>query len=151
LAWQRLTCVGDAVPGGGYRLLALMGLRDPLRETAASTVEAAHRAGIRTVILTGDQSATAAAIARRLGLEGDVVEGAELSRLLARANGARGLDQMRRVAVFSRVTPSDKLAIVGALRASGEIVAMAGDGINDAPALKAADVGIAVGRGSTDL
>jgi len=150
VAWRRLGADADDVPARAHRFLALLALRDPLRETAAASVERAQRAGIRTVILTGDQSATAAAIARRLGLTGEVVEGAELPRLLADGPGD-GHARLRGVGVFSRVTPADKLAIVRALRASGEVVAMAGDGVNDAPALKAADVGIAVGRASTDL
>ncbi len=150
IAWRRVPADTDSPPDSGYELVALLALRDQLRETAARTVEGARRAGIRTVILTGDQSATAAAIARQLGLDGEVIDGSEVAGLLADGPEA-ARERLQRVAVFSRVTPSEKLAIVQALRGAGDIVAMAGDGINDAPALKAADVGIAVGRGSTDL
>ena len=105
---------------------------------------------MRTVILTGDQARTARAVAREVGLQGETVDGGDVARLLAR-NGAAARARLRRVAAFARVTPADKVAIVRALRAQGEIVAMAGDGINDAPALKAADVGIAIGVHASDL
>jgi P-type Ca2+ transporter type 2C len=148
VAWRRSNA--DAAPEGGYTFVGLLALRDPLRPTARTAVQNARAVGVRTVILTGDQSATAAAIARQLGLEGDVMEGSQVQRLLD-DDGPDGRARLARVAVFSRVTPADKLAIIKALRAAGEVVAMAGDGVNDAPALKAADVSIAVGRGSTDL
>jgi len=127
-----------------FTFLALAGLRDPLREGAAETIRRARAAGIRTLVLTGDQQRTAAAVARQLGLEGETlvaaqIEGSEL---------ARRLDD---IAVLARVAPEDKVRIVRALRERGEVVAMAGDGINDAPALKAADVGIAVGASASDL
>ena len=150
VAWQPMVGRGRRRAAGGYRLAGLLALGNPLRGTAADTIHKAKRAGIRTVILTGDQSDTAAAIARQLGLDGEVLEGAEVARLLAE-DGPMLRERLGRVAVFSRVTPSDKLAIVRALRAAGEVVAMVGDGVNDAPALKAADVGVAVSRGSTDL
>jgi Ca2+-transporting ATPase len=137
-------------PSAGYRLIGLAGLRDPLRAGAAETIRHAARAGVRTVILTGDQARTARAVARQVGLQGDTIDGADVARLLARS-GAAARARLRRVAAFARVTPADKVAIVRALRAQGEIVAMAGDGINDAPALKAADVGIAIGVHSSDL
>jgi Ca2+-transporting ATPase len=138
------------VPAGGFTFAGLVALRDPVRATAARTVEEARRAGIRTLILTGDQGATAAAVARELGLPGEVLDGSAVGRLLEES-GPRARERLARVSVFARVTPSDKLAIVRALRASGEVVAMVGDGVNDAPALKAADIGVAIGRGSTDL
>jgi Ca2+-transporting ATPase len=116
-----------------------------LRPDAADAVRAARRAGIRTVLLTGDQRATAEAVARAVGLEGEVVDGPELARLLA-ADGPEVRARLARVAVCARVTPADKAAIVRALREAGEVVAMAGDGVNDAPAIKAADVGIAIGH-----
>jgi Ca2+-transporting ATPase len=131
-------------------LIGLAGLRDPLRPGAAEAIRDAARAGVRTVILTGDQARTARAVAREVGLRGETIDGADVARLLAR-NGAAARARLRGVAAFSRVTPADKVAIVRALRAQGEIVAMAGDGINDAPALKVADVGIAIGVHSSDL
>jgi P-type Ca2+ transporter type 2C len=148
-AWQRLPADAGE-PDGGYQLIGLAGLRDPLRDGAAEAVLAAQRAGIRTLILTGDQKATAGAIAREVGLVGEVLDGSELVPAIRRGDPA-ALRRLANVSVLSRVTPADKLAIVEALRAQGEVVAMAGDGINDAPALKAADVGIAVGVRSSDL
>jgi Ca2+-transporting ATPase len=137
-------------PSAGYRLIGLAGLRDPLRAGAAEAIRDAAHAGVRTVILTGDQARTARAVAHEVGLQGDTVDGGDVARLLAR-DGAAARARLRRVAAFARVTPADKVAIVRALRAQGEIVAMAGDGINDAPALKAADVGIAIGVHASDL
>jgi P-type Ca2+ transporter type 2C len=134
----------------GFRFIGLVGLRDPLRPGAADAIRATMKAGIRPLMLTGDQLATAAAIARQLGLTGEVMDGGDLVGALARGEaGARG--RLARVAVLSRVTPADKLAIVQALRAEGEVVAMVGDGVNDAPALKVADVGVAVGNRATEL
>jgi len=141
LGWKR-----DDEPS--WRYLGLVGLRDPLRDGAGEAIAAAGRAGIRTIMLTGDQRATAEAIARAARIEGDVIEGHELAELLA---DPRADDRLRRIAVIARVEPADKVAVVEALRKHGEVVAMAGDGINDAPALRAADVGIAVGAGSSDL
>ncbi|MGN6104345.1 MAG: cation-translocating P-type ATPase [Kofleriaceae bacterium] len=144
----RVLAVGWRFDDQPWRLLGLTGLRDPLRRGSADAVQSAARAGIRTVLLTGDQRATAAAIARQVGLSGAVIESGELDGLLAAPDAAA---RLRDIAAVARVSPSDKVAVVEALRAAGEVVAMAGDGINDAPALKAADVGIAVGARSTDL
>jgi Ca2+-transporting ATPase len=131
-----------------WTYLGLVALRDPLREGSAAAVRSAAAAGIRTIMLTGDQRATAQAIARAARLQGDVIEGSDLPGLLAAPDAA---SRLRRVAVIARVVPADKVAVVEALRRHGEIVAMAGDGINDAPALRAAEVGIAVGARSSDL
>ena len=141
----RVLAVGYRNGDSRWHLLGLVGLRDPLREGSAHAVRAAAAAGIRTIMLTGDQRATAAAIARGAQLDGEVIEGSDLPAVLA--DPAR----LARVAVIARVAPADKLAVVEALRRQGDIVAMAGDGINDAPALRAADVGIAVGARSSDL
>ncbi len=155
-AWQRLAPPSEKdagqpeEPTGGYEYIGLAGLRDPLRAGAAEAVREAERAGIRTLILTGDQKATAAAIARQVGLGGETLDGAEIVPQL-RSQDPAALARLKNVSVLARVTPADKLAVVEALRASGEVVAMVGDGINDAPALKAADVGIAVGVRSSDL
>ena len=102
------------------------------------------------MILTGDQARTARAVARQVGLSGRVVDGAAVAALLGRG-GKTARRRLRGIAAFARVAPADKVAIVRALRAQGEIVAMAGDGINDAPALKVADIGIAIGVRSSDL
>ena len=150
VAWRPLDEHDREAPRAGYRYLGLVALRDPLRPGAADAVAAARRAGIRTLILTGDQRRTAEAIARQLGLDGEALDGAEVARL-ARSADPRAKARLRRLAVVSRVAPADKLAVVEALRSAGEIVAMAGDGINDAPALKVADVGIAVGHNASDL
>jgi Ca2+-transporting ATPase len=131
-----------------WRYLGLVALRDPLRRGSVEALHAAELAGIRTIVLTGDQPATARAIAVEAQLRGDVVEGRELAELLAASDVA---DRLERLAVVARVTPAQKVAVVEALRRRGEVVAMLGDGINDAPALRAADVGIAVGARSTDL
>ncbi len=141
----RVLAVASGDGHGRWWLLGMVALRDPLRAGAAEAIRGAADAGIRTVILTGDQKATAAAIARDVGLRGEVVEADELRAVLEKP------ERLRTVSVFARVTPDDKVAVIEALRAAGEIVAMAGDGINDAPALRAADVGIAVGARSTDL
>jgi Ca2+-transporting ATPase len=144
LAWRRID--GAPPEAGGFTLIALAALRDPLRPGAADAIRVADRAGIRTLMLTGDQTATAAAVAREVGLAGKAVEGAELVSGLAR-DGAL-LDS---TSVLSRVTPAHKLEVVKALRGHGHVVAMVGDGVNDAPALKAADVGIAVGAAASDV
>ncbi|HEX3763620.1 MAG TPA: HAD-IC family P-type ATPase, partial [Kofleriaceae bacterium] len=150
VAWRPGGDSGDASTDGArrWRYLGLVALRDPLRAGSADAIRAAARAGIRTVMLTGDQRATAQAIARQARLDGEVIEGRELAQLLAAPDAAA---RMARIAVIARVAPADKLAVVDALRRHGEVVAMAGDGINDAPALRAADVGIAVGARSSDV
>ena len=150
IAWRPVGSPEGDPPEGGYTLLGMVGLRDPLREDAVQAVREATAAGIRTVILTGDQQATASAVSRELGLEGEALDGHEICRQVERGE-RRALERLRGTAVVSRVSPADKVAIVRALRDAGEIVAMAGDGVNDAPALKAADVGIAVGAGASDL
>lgn len=150
LGWQRLPRPGAPAPEGGYTLIGLVGLRDMLREGAADSVRLARRAGIRTLILTGDQPRTAESIARQVGLEGETLGVAELEHLLRRP-GQELAERLDRLAVLARVAPEHKVALVQALRAQGERVAMAGDGVNDAPALRAADVGVAVGASATDL
>jgi Ca2+-transporting ATPase len=131
--------------------LGLAGMADPMRAGMDKLIAKFHRAGIETVMITGDQAATAQAIGQQLGLSGDkplqVLESSKLEDmdpdLLA------GL--VTNVHVFARVSPAHKLKIVQALQASGRVVAMTGDGINDGPALKAADIGVAMGGGGTDV
>ena len=139
-----------ADPEAELRPLGLVGLADPPRPNARASVEAAHGAGVRTVMITGDHPATALAIARETGVvidaDAPVLTGAELDRLPAEAL-ARSVGE---VDVYARVVPDHKVAIVDALRARGEVVAMTGDGVNDVPALTAAHIGVAMGERGTD-
>ncbi|MCE9667438.1 cation-transporting P-type ATPase [Myxococcus stipitatus] len=150
LGWRRVDLSRGEARDADYTFIGFMGLRDPLREGAADTLRQARVAGIRTIILTGDQRHTAEAVARQVGLRGETLVAKEVTARLSSPGGAEG-DWLERVSVLARVTPEDKMALVRALRARGEVVAMAGDGINDAPALKAADVGVAVGARSSDM
>jgi P-type Ca2+ transporter type 2C len=134
----------------GLVFLGLWGLLDPPRPDAIAAIEAAHEAGMDVKMITGDHAATAAAIARKAGIieEGEeVVTGQQLDEMdddeLAR--------RVRDIAVFARVTPAHKLRIVRALKAHDEVVAMTGDGVNDAPALKQADIGVAMGVTGTEV
>jgi Ca2+-transporting ATPase len=139
----------DDVPGG-LTLLGLVGMTDPPAEGVAEAVAALRRAGVRPMMITGDQRATADAIARRL----DMLRG-DGESIDARALETMDADTLReragRAAVFSRVSPEDKLRIVEALQARGELVAMLGDGVNDAAALRQANVGVAMGGRGTDV
>ncbi|MGX4640384.1 cation-translocating P-type ATPase [Massilia sp. SYSU DXS3249] len=131
-----------------YELLGLVALADPLRADIPDAVAECRTAGIRVVMLTGDHPGTARAIARQAGLaDGSVVTGPELAQLDAQALGAR-LDGVN---VCARIVPGQKLDIVRALQARGAVVAMTGDGVNDAPALRAADVGVAMGKRGADV
>jgi Ca2+-transporting ATPase len=131
--------------------LGLIGLTDPPRDGIRELIAQFHRAGVRTVMITGDQQISARAIASRIALSGkeplEILDAAELMRL----DDAELIRRAETVHVYSRVTPSHKLKIVKAIQASGQTVAMTGDGINDGPALKAADIGIAMGISGTDL
>ncbi len=135
---------------GGFRLLGLHGMIDPPRPGARAAVAGCREAGIRVAMLTGDHAATARAIAEQLAIAGPdarVVTGAEIDRM--DADGLRLA--AAEAAVFARVSPQHKLAIVEALRDQGQVVAVTGDGVNDAAALRAADIGVAMGRGGTDV
>ena len=129
--------------------LGLIGMIDPPREEAKRAVALARRAGIRAIMVTGDHAKTAAAIAGELGISSDgrVVAGAELETL----SDEELVRTTREISVFARVNPSHKLRIVQALQSDGATVALTGDGVNDAPALKAADIGIAMGITGTDV
>jgi len=131
-----------------FELLGLVGLEDPLRASVPAAIRDCKAAGIRVVMITGDYPVTAAKIAREIGLPDDLVmTGAELDALDAAALEQR----VPSVSVFARVVPEQKLRLVQALKANGEVVAMTGDGVNDAPALKAAHIGIAMGGRGTDV
>jgi Ca2+-transporting ATPase len=124
-AGLRVLAVAAGPSADSLRLLGLVGLADPVRASARATLDAFRTAGVRPVMITGDHAATAAAVAAQLGIDpGDV---------------------------YARVRPQEKIAVVAALQADGEVVAMTGDGVNDAPALRAADVGVAMGQRGTEV
>jgi magnesium-transporting ATPase (P-type) len=141
---------GLDVLAGRATLLGLIGQIDPPREEVKVAVAECRAAGIRPVMVTGDHKLTGLAIARELGIarDGDrAVDGAELERM----NEAELLEGLDHIAVFARVHPAQKLRIVEALQSRGDVVAMTGDGVNDAPALARADVGVAMGLTGTDV
>ena len=144
---------GAAPDAGAERALIFtgaFGMLDPPRREAAAAVRKCRRAGIRPVMITGDHIGTARAIAAKVGIyrAGDgAYTGAELDRM----NDGQFAQAARTASVFARVSPAHKLRLVRALRQDGEVVAMTGDGVNDAPAIKEADVGVAMGRSGTDV
>ena len=160
LAMRRL---GDSLASEGLRVLAfcritdgsavflgLMGMQDPPRPEAAAAVAKCERAGIRTVMITGDHKLTAAAVARQVGIlkQGSLIlTGSELDAI----SDERLTELIDNCAVFARVTPAHKLRIVKAFKAKGHICAMTGDGVNDAPAIKEADIGVSMGIQGTEV
>ena len=144
--------LGDELPETqrdfAFELLGLIGLADPLRDTVPAAVQECRAAGVRVVMVTGDYPATARAIAAQAGIIADAVTSGEE---IAAMNDAALADRMEHCSVFARIMPEQKLRIVEALKADGEIVAMTGDGVNDAPSLKAAHIGIAMGGRGTDV
>jgi Ca2+-transporting ATPase len=143
-----------ATPGfqdGDLVWVGLAGMADPIRAGVRELIALFHQAGIRTVMITGDQSGTAQAIGRTLELSGEphieTLDSAELARI----EPALLCALAEKVQVFSRVSPAHKLEIVQALQRAGRVVAMTGDGVNDSPALKAADIGVAMGRSGTEV
>ena len=130
--------------------LGLFAMKDPLRPEAVEAIRLCREAGIKTVMITGDHKETAVAIARELALdrgEGTALSGSELSRLTAE----QLVGSVERITVYARVSAEHKLRIVNAWKSRGAIVAMTGDGVNDAPAIKAADIGVAMGLAGTDV
>ena len=132
-----------------FQFLGLVGLSDPVRSTVAAAIKECHTAGIRVVMITGDYPETAQTIARQVGLlqTGDTITGAELDGM----SDTELQQRIENTSIFARAVPEQKLRIVNALKDKGEVVAMTGDGVNDAPALKAAQIGIAMGQRGTDV
>ena len=128
-------------------LVGFIALKDPLRQDAKESIAITKKAGIRTVIVTGDHKLTAKAIAEEIGLEAgneNIIEGKDLEII----SDTELKEKAKYISIYARVSPRHKLRIVDALQANGEVVAMLGDGVNDAPALKSADIGVAVGSGT---
>ena len=152
LGVARATFRPETLPGEqhdfSFDLLGLVGLEDPVRPTAVEAVSECYTAGIRVVMITGDYPGTARNIGRQVGLRADhEVTGAELDAM----SDTELRECVKTASIFARVVPEQKLRLVEALKANGEIVAMTGDGVNDAPALKAAHIGIAMGGRGTDV
>ncbi len=148
VAFRPMTAEDDD-PESELVLLGLVGIIDPPRSEVRDAVAVCRRAGIRPVMITGDHPLTAVAIANELGISDTdrVLVGAELDHL----DDEQFASAVRDVSVFARVSPEHKLRIVGALQAQQQVVAMTGDGVNDAPALKRADIGVAMGITGTDV
>ncbi len=159
-AMRVLAVAGRTIPAGDFdpagdlmawaadlTLIGLIGIIDPPRPEAREAIRVCQAAGVAVKMITGDHRATAAAIARDLGLTGEVHEGRELAGL----DAATVASLVERSAVFARVAPEHKMRIVEALQARGHVVAMTGDGVNDAPALKTADIGVAMGITGTEV
>ena len=132
-----------------FEFLGLIALADPVRPTVPSAVQECQTAGIRVIMITGDYAGTAMSIARQIGLES--ADGAITGPEVAAMDELTLCDRVTRASVFARAVPEQKLQLVNALKANGEIVAMTGDGVNDSPALKAAHIGIAMGERGTDV
>ncbi|MEJ0039884.1 MAG: cation-translocating P-type ATPase [Gammaproteobacteria bacterium] len=145
-------CRRDSLPADPatreFRFVGLLALADPLRQGVPAAVRECRSAGIRVIMITGDYPATARTIAHQAGIaDGEVLTGRDVDSLDDAALARR----LRSATVFARISPNQKLRIVQALKANGEVVAMTGDGVNDAPALKAAHIGIAMGGRGTDV
>jgi magnesium-transporting ATPase (P-type) len=161
LAFARLaappgtTSIDHRQVAGGLTFLGLQGMIDPPREEAIRSVRACHAAGIQVKMITGDHAATAAAIAGQIGLVGPLPEGQTPDVLTGRdlegLSDAELITAATETEVFARVTPEQKLRLVEALQAHGEVAAMTGDGVNDAPALRRADIGVAMGINGTEV
>ena len=146
-------CSADIRPYENLVLLGVVGLRDPPREDVREAIAACHTAGIRVVMVTGDQPLTARTIARAVGLVADAGAGVVLGEELRPATTLSAVDRgvLLDVRIFARVTPEQKLHLIDLHQQAGAVVAMTGDGVNDAPALKQADIGIAMGRRGTQV
>lgn len=146
---EDMTELPDIQHDFNFEFVGLIGLSDPIRENVPQAVTECYQAGIRVIMITGDYPATAINIGREIGLKNcdDVITGPQLEEL----SEAELAEKIKTVNIFARVVPEQKLKIVNALKRNNEIVAMTGDGVNDAPALKAANIGIAMGEKGTDV
>jgi Ca2+-transporting ATPase len=146
--WESDT-LPESQDGFNFHFLGLIGFEDPIRQEVPQAIEECTQAGIRVIMITGDYPSTAESIAKKAGLiaTDSILTGAELEKMNEVELGSK----IKSVHVFARIVPNQKLRIIKALQANGEIVAMTGDGVNDAPALKAADIGIAMGEKGTDV
>ena len=142
--------IGHDDVAGGLTFLGLQAMMDPPRPAAIAAVAACHHAGISVKMITGDHAATAAAIAHEIGIVG-AGDGAVTGSEMAAVHDDEFIELADRTNVFARVTPEQKLRLVEALQSRGQVVAMTGDGVNDAPALKQADIGVAMGITGTDV
>jgi Ca2+-transporting ATPase len=153
LAAALADCSADALPAGqqgfAFRLAGLVAFEDPIRPEVPDAIAACRQAGIKVIMITGDYPETARTIAAKAGLEhaDEVITGKELQAMAL----AELQHKIQTARVFARIVPEQKLQIIQALKANGETVAMTGDGVNDAPALKAADIGVAMGLKGTDV
>ena len=132
-----------------FKFIGLLGLADPIRQEVPEAVKECYAAGIRVIMITGDYPGTARSIAQQIGLkpENEIIIGSELDKM----SDEELRERIKTTCIFARAVPEQKLRIVNALKANGEVVAMTGDGVNDAPALKAAHIGIAMGGRGTDV
>jgi Ca2+-transporting ATPase len=132
-----------------FEFLGLIGLDDPVRPTVRQAVQECYDAGIRVIMITGDYSGTARNVAESVGLvpRDEIITGPELEKI----DDLTLQERITRACIFARTMPEQKLRLVKALKANGEVVAMTGDGVNDAPAIKAADIGVAMGKRGTDV
>ena len=156
--WRVLACAsgpltGDALPetqdGFSLQLLGFVAFADPIRPEVPQAIRECAEAGIRVIMITGDYPATAMSIAKEIGLQqgNEVITGTEMQSMTE----AELNERVKHAGVFARIVPEQKLQIIRALRANGEVVAMTGDGVNDAPALRTADIGVAMGLKGTDV
>ncbi|MGE0422241.1 MAG: cation-translocating P-type ATPase [Reyranellaceae bacterium] len=146
---MKIDTQADGAPYEGLVLVGLIGLEDPARSDVPHAINECRRAGIRVVMVTGDHAVTARSIGRAVGLleqAGEVVDGKMAAKVIEAGPAA-----LRGVSIFARVSPAEKLALVKAHQAAGDVVAMTGDGVNDAPALRQADIGVAMGLRGTDV
>ena len=131
----------------GMKFVGLVAMIDPPRKETKNSIKLCKEAGIRTIMMTGDHKLTAQSIAHKIGIEGDVITGNDIDEMSEKDL----TEKVKTVSIFARISPEHKLKIVKTLQASGEVVAVSGDGVNDAPALKAAEIGVAMGIKGSDV